>query len=439
MHAITINATPESVWPWLVQMGSGRAGWYSYDWVDNDGRPSASEIVPSLQHVVSGDIMPALPGEKRSFIIAAVEPAHNLILVVPAESGRLVVTWDFFLEPLALGRTRLLVRGRVNAQWPAGAMATASARRRPIERVYALLVDILGVAETCQKKPVHDLGQPHWPGSPATIRQRIWFRFTDVAIDDMLKSDSLTYADLARMAQDEATGEGASLLRGIFGISDTTGILTTWIADTERDGDLEAKGALGELRSVVLARLGLALPDDAGHTRMRSITAIYLLANELRSDLGQSGRLKDQAASALKNIPIPTTADQQKTMREVAMRLRERHAAAYAKLADGIEKELGLSAESVMGSALSAIDTFRFEEIALAAACLNLIADGKFAEAGSLLGSRGDSFWVNLDVDRKTVCGLMVDLGLVAERLCNHSKSQRQCSPMGQSLCVHQR
>lgn len=142
MHAITIDATPESVWPWLVQMGSGRAGWYSYDWVDNDGRPSASEIVPSLQHVVPGDIMPALPGEKRSFIVAAVEPAHNLILVVPAASGGLVVTWDFFLEPLALGRTRLLVRGRVNAQWPAGAMATASARRRPIERVYALLANM---------------------------------------------------------------------------------------------------------------------------------------------------------------------------------------------------------------------------------------------------------------------------------------------------------
>jgi hypothetical protein len=43
MDAITINATPESVWPWLVQMGSGRAGWYSYAWVDNDVAASVEE------------------------------------------------------------------------------------------------------------------------------------------------------------------------------------------------------------------------------------------------------------------------------------------------------------------------------------------------------------------------------------------------------------
>ena len=142
MHAITIDAPPESIWPWLVQMGCGRAGWYSYDWVDNDGRPSAIEIVPSLQHVVPGDVMPALPGEKRSFIVAAVEAARDLILVVPAASGGFVVTWDFFLEPLAPGRTRLLVRGRVSPQWPASAMATPSARPRPIERVYVLLANM---------------------------------------------------------------------------------------------------------------------------------------------------------------------------------------------------------------------------------------------------------------------------------------------------------
>jgi hypothetical protein len=48
-RAITIAAPPEQVWPWLVQLGYGRGGWYSYDWIDNDGRPSADRIIPELQ------------------------------------------------------------------------------------------------------------------------------------------------------------------------------------------------------------------------------------------------------------------------------------------------------------------------------------------------------------------------------------------------------
>ena len=40
-HSITINAPTEDVWPWLVQLGAGRAGWYSYDRIDNGGKPSA--------------------------------------------------------------------------------------------------------------------------------------------------------------------------------------------------------------------------------------------------------------------------------------------------------------------------------------------------------------------------------------------------------------
>ena len=245
-------------------------------------------------------------------------------------------------------------------------------------------------------------------------------RFTDVALDEMLKSDSLTYVDLARMTQDESVGEGASLLKSVFGGSDTLAILTTWIGDTEKDSELDAKGALGELRSAALARLGLALPDDGTNARMRAIVARYVLANEFRSDLGDQGKI-GPAATLLKNIPEPSTSDQQKAVREVAKRLRERHPATYAPVADGIETELGLSAQAVDGRLLGAIDTFRFEESAVVAACFDLIAGEKFSEASSLLASREESFWVNLDVERKTVwavCRLMVDLGLVAASAC---------------------
>jgi hypothetical protein len=139
MHAVTIAAPPEHVWPWLVQMGSGRAGWYSYDWVDNDGRRSATEIIPALQHIVPGDVLPALPGAKESFIVAAVQPGRDLILSVPAASGGLLVSWEFFLEPLAQRQTRLLVRGRVSSQWPSGAAEKPAVSSRPIEHIYALL------------------------------------------------------------------------------------------------------------------------------------------------------------------------------------------------------------------------------------------------------------------------------------------------------------
>ena len=64
MHAVTIAAPPEYVWPWLVQMGSGRAGWYSYDWVDNNGHTSATEIIPSLQHVAVGGRAAVSAGSK---------------------------------------------------------------------------------------------------------------------------------------------------------------------------------------------------------------------------------------------------------------------------------------------------------------------------------------------------------------------------------------
>ena len=57
--AVTIDAPPERVWPWLVQMGCDRAGWYSYDRLDNAGRPSAETVVPEWQNIKMGDRLTA--------------------------------------------------------------------------------------------------------------------------------------------------------------------------------------------------------------------------------------------------------------------------------------------------------------------------------------------------------------------------------------------
>ena len=138
-HAITIDAPPDRVWPWIAQMGGGRAGWYSWDAIDNDGTPSAACIRPDLQTIIPGDVMPAVPGARDAFVVAVVAPPRDLVLTVPDGRGGHAVTWEHFLEPLDAGRTRLIVRGRASLRWLDLARAEPSAgrRRRFIESAYA--------------------------------------------------------------------------------------------------------------------------------------------------------------------------------------------------------------------------------------------------------------------------------------------------------------
>src|SRR5262245_14902770 len=140
-HAITIDAPPERVWPWIAQMGGGRAGWYSWDAIDNGGTPSATRILPDLQTIIRGDVMPAIPGAGDAFVVAAVDPPRDLTLTVPDGRGGHAVAWEHFLEPLDSGRTRLIVRGRASSQWLdlARSKPPAGHRRILIERAYAML------------------------------------------------------------------------------------------------------------------------------------------------------------------------------------------------------------------------------------------------------------------------------------------------------------
>lgn len=154
-RGITIDATPEDVWPWLVQMGFARAGWYSYDRLDQRGK-SVDGIVAEWQTLKVGDIMPTHQG--GGFEVVAIEPGRSLVLrsdtalvaaqaaaaeaatkakakVAPSETGtedesvpaglqasgailgatpqQFSASWAFVLEPLPGGRTRLIERFRV--------------------------------------------------------------------------------------------------------------------------------------------------------------------------------------------------------------------------------------------------------------------------------------------------------------------------------------
>ena len=111
-HAVTVRKEPRHVWPWLVQMGAGtRAGWYSYDCLDNRGVPSAMHIIPALQPVSEGMLMPALPGATDGFTVMAHQMERFLVLGWTDTKGT-IVTWAFVLEETPVGWTRLIVRVR---------------------------------------------------------------------------------------------------------------------------------------------------------------------------------------------------------------------------------------------------------------------------------------------------------------------------------------
>ena len=118
-HAITIEAGADAIWPWLVQMGAGtRAGWYSYDRLDNGGRKSAEHIVPALQAIALGALFPALPGTTDGFHVQHYEPRRSLVLGWRGAGGELLVTWSFVLLPVGATRTRLMVRVRASSKYP---------------------------------------------------------------------------------------------------------------------------------------------------------------------------------------------------------------------------------------------------------------------------------------------------------------------------------
>jgi len=126
-RAVTIRAERTDVWPWLVQMGYGRAGWYTWYRYDNGGVPSADRVVPELQDLKVGDYLPDGPRAVDGFgrwWVRALDAPRSLVLytrrnpydgreVPEGETGPyLDCSWAFVLEPDASGGTHVLVRVR---------------------------------------------------------------------------------------------------------------------------------------------------------------------------------------------------------------------------------------------------------------------------------------------------------------------------------------
>lgn len=177
-HAVTVERPPRDVWPWLVQMGGGRAGWYSYDFIDNGRQASAERIVPELQDIGVGSIMPAMPGETQGFRVLRLEPEHYLVLGwVPANDVRPIMTWAFVLEALDPGRTRLLVRARGSAGYhpPFGLPMWTVRTLMPWGHLVMQQKQLLGIARRAEAAAGLDglasLASPH-PGRRVRRPQR---------------------------------------------------------------------------------------------------------------------------------------------------------------------------------------------------------------------------------------------------------------------------
>lgn len=110
MQAVTVNAPPKDIWPWLVQIGYQRGGLYSYDWLDRLfgflDRPSATRILPEFQQLGVGD---TIPWGRTALTVGVVEPLRALALSYQARGFAWV--WQFGLYPLDAHRTRFVTRG----------------------------------------------------------------------------------------------------------------------------------------------------------------------------------------------------------------------------------------------------------------------------------------------------------------------------------------
>lgn len=177
----TIRGRPREVWPWIAQLGYGRAGWYSWYRFDNGNVASADIIVPALQRLEVGDVIPDGPRAADGYGVWRVrilERDRALVLGSRRHpvTGREVVdlepyvdsSWAFVLRPLDDGRTTLHVR--VRAKLHPGAQSRLALRLA--FRLSSLGVSVFentlleGIKQRVERAPVPTTTAPRYQEAP---------------------------------------------------------------------------------------------------------------------------------------------------------------------------------------------------------------------------------------------------------------------------------
>ena len=142
-HAITIDAPPSAVWPWLVQMGWGRGAWYTARWVDRllfpANGPSADRIMPELQDITIGTFIPdGAPETETGLYVVALEPERALVLRSNShlpmswrDRATLDWTWSFVLTPVDGAGGPATTSGPAGSPSPGGGRSAAGSASSP--------------------------------------------------------------------------------------------------------------------------------------------------------------------------------------------------------------------------------------------------------------------------------------------------------------------
>lgn len=271
-----------------------------------------------------------------------------------------------------------------------------------------------------------ELGGDRWePQLKREARRILKTRFGDGQIDQMLDSPNITYQDVIGLVEDDGNANtSGSLLDLIYSESkgSNLSLLAAWVSSPERDSGIEEKGAKTELFQLIGSRLGCELSESESLQDARKKVARFVLLAEFRKDL------KCDAPASLDMVGQPKT-KQLALALDVAVCLRDKHAASYVAIADEVQNELHLDSLGISPGDLGAIDTFRFEEQSLLAYVGDLIIQGDFAQACDIVGQRRQSFWALHQLERQEqwqAYGLAAQLGQAiseaSEQIPNSSK-----------------